>query len=63
MQAAVNNIEDFISTKDDNNCNLPEKLETPLQTSYCPELDVSPELGPNEVEYYISLIGMMRRMV
>jgi hypothetical protein len=36
---------------------LPEKAETPMQTSYRPELDVSPELEPNEAAYYQSLIG------
>jgi hypothetical protein len=30
-----------------------------MQTSYRPELDVSPELGPVEASYYMSLIGIV----
>jgi hypothetical protein len=36
------------------------KAETPIQTSYCPELDVTPELDPPTAEYYQSLIGVLR---
>ncbi len=42
---------------------LPTKAETPMQTSYRPELDVSPELEPTEAAYYQSLIGVLRWMV
>ena len=49
MQAAVNNIEDFIATQYDSNWNLIEEAETPLQTIYCLEIYVYPELVPNEV--------------
>jgi hypothetical protein len=36
------------------------KAETPMQTSYRPELDVSPELESIEASYYQSLIGVLR---
>ena len=35
------------------------KAETPLQTSYRPELDISPDLGPVDAAYYQSLIDML----
>ena len=62
MQATVNSVDEFLSTKYDNNWKLPDKSETPLQTIYLLELNLPPELGPNEEAYYMSLIGMMRWM-
>ena len=39
------------------------KAETPMQTSYRPELDVSPELSPVDAAYYQSLIDVLCWMV
>jgi len=36
------------------------KPNTPMQTNYRPELDVSPILGPEQANYYQSLIGILR---
>ena len=63
VQAAVKNVEEYLSKRDDVNWKLPTKAETPLQTSYRPELDVSPELKPIDAAYYMSLIGMLRWIV
>jgi hypothetical protein len=60
VQSAVKNVESYIAKRDDPNWNLPAKAETPMQTSYRPELDVSPELDPVEASYYMSLIGILR---
>jgi iron only hydrogenase large subunit-like protein len=46
VQSAVKNVEEYLSKRDDVNWKLPTKAETPLQTSYRPKLDVSPELKP-----------------
>jgi hypothetical protein len=60
VQAAVKNVEEYLSKRDDVNWKLPTKAETPLQTSsYRPGLDVSPELKPTDAAYYMSLIGML----
>ena len=59
VYVAVENVEDFLVTKVDINWKLPAKAETPIHTSCRPKIDVSPELGHNEVEYYMSLIDMM----
>jgi hypothetical protein len=59
IQAAVKNVEEYPSQRDDVNWKLPTKAETPLHTSYRPELDVSPELEPTDAAYYMSLIGML----
>jgi hypothetical protein len=56
-------VEEYLSKRDDVNWNLPKKAETPMQTSYRPELDVSPELQPADAAYYMSLIGMLRWIV
>jgi hypothetical protein len=63
VQAAVKNVEEYLSKRDNVNWKLPAKAETPMQTSYRPELDVSPELQPTDAAYYMSLIGMLRWIV
>ena len=42
---------------------LPKRAKNPIESGYCPELDVSPCLGPDEASYYQSLIGVMRWMI
>ena len=63
VHAAVNNVEDYIKRNDDSRYKMPRKAETPLTTTYRPELDVTPELGPQDAAYYQSLIGVLRWMV
>jgi len=60
VQAAVRNVESHL---DKTGGKLPPKAETPVQTSYRPELDVTPELKPQEAAYYQSLIGILRWIV
>jgi hypothetical protein len=57
VQAAVKNVEAYLATV---NQKLPAKADTPIRTTYRPELDVSDELGPKEGAYYQSLIGILR---
>jgi hypothetical protein len=63
VRAAVANVETYLAKQKVMKWKLPKTAETPMQTSYRPELDVSPELGPNEASYYQSLIGVLRWMV
>ncbi len=42
---------------------MPARAETALPSTYCPELDVTPELGPKDSSYYQSLIGILRWIV
>jgi hypothetical protein len=63
VQSAVANVEAYIDKQTTIKWKLPTKAETPMQTSYRPELDVSPELEPNDASYYQSLIGILRWMV
>ena len=63
VRAAVNNVEDYLAKDATNRWKLPRKAETPLSTSYRPELDISPELLPTEAAYYQSLIGILRWIV
>ena len=60
VQAAVKNVESYLAKKD---LKLAARAETPIQTSYRPELDVSDELQPGDASYYQSLIGILRWMV
>ena len=59
IQAAVKNVEEYLGKDQNLKMKLPTRAETPLQTSYQPELDVSPELGPVEAAYYQTLIGIL----
>lgn len=60
VQEAVKNVEKYLASRDRK---LPSKAETPIRTSYRPELDVSPVLGPTDAAYYQSLIGILRWIV
>ena len=63
VQSAVKNVEDYVSTQQGDRWRMPLKAETPMRTSYRPELDISPELQPTEATYYQSLIGILRWIV
>jgi hypothetical protein len=60
VQEAVKNVERYLETEGGA---LPKRAETPIQTSYRPELDVTPELRDTHAAYYQSLVGMLRWMV
>jgi hypothetical protein len=64
VQAAVKNVEAWLE-RDENKrrYSLPKTAETPMSSSYRPELDVTPELGPTDAAYYQSLIGVLRWIV
>ena len=47
VQAAVKNVEEYV--KDNDNLKVSIRDETPMQTSYRPELDVSMDLTPEDV--------------
>ena len=42
---------------------LQKRAKNPFAMGYCPELDVSPILGPHDASYYQSFISVMRWMV
>ena len=60
VRAAVKNVEEYLQ---DQGKRLPKRAETPIQTSYRPELDISEELKPKDAAYYQSLIGILRWIV
>jgi hypothetical protein len=63
VRAAAQNVEDYIAKDETKRWKLLNKAETPLCTSYRPELDVTPELSPQEAANYQSLIGILRWIV
>jgi len=66
VQTAVKNVEKALADRQrlgDDRFRLPAKVNTPINTSYRPELDVSPELGMKDASYYQSLIGILRWIV
>ena len=60
VNEAVRNVEAHLTV---HGKKLPTRAETPIQTSYRPELDVSPELSKIMSAYYQSLIGILRWIV
>jgi hypothetical protein len=57
IQIAVKNVEAWLASRD---MKIPNRADTPMNASYRPELDVSPELNAETSNYYQSLIGVPR---
>lgn len=54
---AVKNVEQELAKSDKR---LPTKVDCPMSSSYRPELEVSPFLSPELMNYYQNLIGVLR---
>ena len=63
IQAAVRNVEEYIEKSHDKRWKIPNKVDTPMRSTYRPKLDVSDELSPSDMSYYQSLIGILRWIV
>ena len=59
VQSSIKNVEVYVGRPENSHLKIPLKAETPLMTSYRPELDISPELMPRDSAYYQSLIGIL----
>jgi hypothetical protein len=60
LKEAIKNVELELAKSGHCLCGKPT---TPMQTGYRPELDVSPVLGPEQANYFQSLIGILRWVV
>ena len=56
VQTAVKNVEAYLKSEDSKCRKMPNKADTPLTTTYRPELDASSELNVADAAYYQSLI-------
>ena len=63
VQAAVNNVEEYIVTHSDERWKLPYKAKKPMRNSYQPYIYLFPKLGPSDTTYYISLINILQFIV
>ena len=63
VQTAVMNAEAYLKSEDSKCWKMPIKADTPIATTYRPELDVSRELNVADAAYYQSLIGILRWIV
>ena len=63
VREAVKNVKSYLDKDENRKWKWPKRADTPLPTTYRPELDVSPELPPGEASYYQSLIGILRWIV
>ena len=63
VQEAGRMSEEYVVKHPSENYKLPKRAENPFAMFYCPELDVSPELGPEEAPYYQPLIAVVKWMV
>ena len=59
-QDAVANVETFLA---ESGAKLPSRAETPIQTSYRPEVDILVELKSTEAAYFQYLIRILRWLV
>ena len=57
----MTNVDSYLADQD--KWKMPKKVETPMTTSYRPELDITPLLSPSDASCYMSLIGILRYMV
>jgi transposase len=62
VQEAVKNVQEYLAREQEGR-KLEKKAPTPFVKDYRPELDITPELGPEEASYYQSQIGVLRWMV
>jgi hypothetical protein len=62
VQEAVRNVKNFLQEKEPGRV-WQKKAPTPFANDYRPEIDISPELGPEDASYYMSQIGVLRWMV
>ena len=60
IQEAIKNVENWTQK---NGYHLLSKVDTPMSTSYRPELDVSQELDSDETSFFMSGIGVLRWIV
>ena len=63
VQTAEKNVEAYLDSQDSKCWKMPSKADTPLSTTYRPELDVSRKLNVADAAYYQSLIGSLRWIV
>ena len=62
VQAAVKTVETYLKdhcSRGDVMYSSPAWDEPPIQTDYCPELDILPDLDSNDSAYFQSLIGIL----
>ena len=57
VKAAIANVERTVQGK---RWKLPTRVQTPMVSSYLPELDETPELEKDDIQYYQELIGVLR---
>ena len=60
VEESVQNILKYIKKRGEG---LSEKSVTPTNNGYCPEIDITPECGPEDAAYFHSLIGILRGVV
>ena len=63
VQTAVKNEEAYLMSEDSKLWKMPNKADTPLTTTYRPELDISSKLNVADAAYYQSLIGILSWIV
>ena len=59
----MKNVEEYIEKSHHKQWRIPNKVETPMRSTYRPELDFSEELSSSDASYYQSLIGILRLIV
>ena len=57
VQEAVRNCIVHLSSNYGGKYKMPKMAENPFTMSYDPELDTSPELDPDAVSYYVTIIS------
>ena len=63
VQEAVRNCKEYVTKHLGDSYRLLKRADNPFESVYCPDLDVSLALGPDEATYCQLLIGVMRWII
>ena len=59
VQEAVRNCKVHLAANYGGRFRLPKKAENPFKMGYDPKLDTSPELDPDSVSYYLTILCIL----
>ena len=59
ISKAVKNIETHLATEY-GGMKLAKRANSPFPSDYMPELDITPELGPKQAQYYHTLVSVLQ---
>ena len=60
VHEAVRTCKDYLAANISGRFRIPERAGNPFKMGYDPELDISPELGPDNASYFKTITSILR---